>query len=96
MGEAESRLAILSRDTSALMEDRQIARWRALGPQEKFALIAQLCDDVRQLALAGIRDRHPQASERECFLRLTLLTLGPRLARAAYPEIAHASWSESA
>ena len=32
-------------------------------------------------------DRHPNASPREHFLRLALITLGPELASGAYPEI---------
>ncbi|MEQ1728790.1 MAG: hypothetical protein ABL982_10440 [Vicinamibacterales bacterium] len=38
------------------------------------------------LALAGIRRRHPQASERECFLRLAAVRLGVETTRRLYPE----------
>lgn len=43
---------------------------------------------VYDLALAGVRQRHPHASPREQFLRLAVLTLGRDLACRAYPEIA--------
>ena len=37
------------------------------------------------MALAGLRQRHPGASESVIVARLALLTLGPSLARRAYP-----------
>jgi hypothetical protein len=37
--------------------------------------------------MAGIRLRHPDASPREQFLRLALVTLGHDLARRAYPDL---------
>jgi hypothetical protein len=41
-----------------------------------------------RLAMAGIRQRHPDASPHEQRLRLALITLGPELARAAFPDAA--------
>jgi hypothetical protein len=40
------------------------------------------------LSRAGIRLRHPQASERECFLRLAAILLGVDTARRVYPDAA--------
>ena len=54
---------------------------------QKAELISALSRASRELALAGIRDRYPNASPREQFLRLAILTLGDDLARQAYPEI---------
>ncbi len=54
---------------------------------EKARAVDSLNCAVRQLALAGIRLRHPDASEREIFLRYAVLTLGRELAVRAYPEI---------
>ena len=78
----------LSQDTSAETEARQIQRWRDMSPTQKAALVSALSRNARDLALAGIRLRHPAASERECFLRLAALTLGVELARRVYPELA--------
>jgi hypothetical protein len=39
------------------------------------------------LSAAGVRHRYPNSSPREQFLRLAIITLGPELARAAYPDI---------
>jgi hypothetical protein len=54
---------------------------------EKAATITGLTQAVYELARAGIRQRHPNASPREQFLRLAIVSLGADLARKAYPEI---------
>ena len=77
----------LADDTPLEIEQRQIDGWRRMSDLEKAQLIASLSNTVRDMAMAGIRDRHPGASPREHFLRFAILTLGPELARAAYPEI---------
>ena len=79
---------VLSDDTSADIEQRQIARWREMSSVEKLALVSAASIATRQLAEAGIRARYPDASAREQFLRLVMLTLGPELARTAYPDAA--------
>lgn len=43
---------------------------------------------VRELALAGVRSRFPDAESHEQLLRLAVVMLGPELAAAAYPEVA--------
>ena len=78
----------LNLDTSPQIERLQVERWRRMSPGEKAALVSGLTQAAYDLALAGIRLRHPDASPREQFLRLAVITLGPDLARRAYPEIA--------
>lgn len=77
----------LALDTTPEIEQRQVEAWRRMRPAEKLALVLQMSANVRQLALAGVRRRHPGASEREQQLRLAQVILGDELARAAYPEI---------
>ena len=77
----------LADDTPLDIERRQIEGWRRMSTGEKARLISSLSSASRELALAGIRHRHPTASPREQFLRLAILTLGCELARQAYPEI---------
>jgi hypothetical protein len=55
---------------------------------EKATIISGLTQAVYELARAGIRHRYPHASPREQFLRLAIVSLGPDLARKAYPDIA--------
>jgi hypothetical protein len=77
----------LSADTSAAIAQLQIERWRKMSPADKAALVAGLTQAVYELARAGIRHRYPSASSREQFLRLAIVTLGPDLARKAYPDL---------
>jgi hypothetical protein len=77
----------LADDTPRDIEQRQIEAWRRMPPSEKLSLVMRLSDTVRQLALAGVRQRYPDASPREQFLRLAMVTLGDDLARKVYPEI---------
>jgi hypothetical protein len=81
-----NRSAILSRDTSADVERLQIEAWRRMSPLEKAGIMSQATNDALTLALSGIRQRHPGASARECFIRLAALQLGPVLVRQVYPD----------
>lgn len=80
--------AVLSDDTTAVAEDLQVRRWREMTPEEKRALITGLSQTASAMTVAGIRHRHPLASEREIFLRYAILTLGAQLACRAYPDAA--------
>jgi hypothetical protein len=82
------RRAILSADTTAEIEDRQIAVWRRMSPAERLQLVRDATRAVTDLALAGIRQRHPGASERECFLRLAAIRIGVEATRRIYPDAA--------
>jgi len=77
----------LSEDTSLEIERLQIERWREMSPGEKAAIVSGLTQAAFELARAGVRHRYPNASPREQFLRLALVTLGPDLARKAYPDV---------
>jgi hypothetical protein len=78
----------LSHDTSPEIEERQIQAWREMSVTDKAALITSMSAAARAMALAGVRHRFPNATPREQFLRLAIVTLGHDLARLAYPEIA--------
>ena len=79
--------APLNLDTSPDVERRQVDAWRRMQSAEKAALITGLTRAVHQLAAAGVRQRYPDASPREQFLRLAIVLHGRALARLAYPEI---------
>ena len=59
-----------------------------MTPIEKARAVTEISRAVQELSLAGIRLRHPEASERECMLRLAALKLGRQLACKVYPETA--------
>jgi hypothetical protein len=77
----------LADDTSVDAARHQIELWRGMTPAQKLALVSSASDSVRTLALAGLRQRYPLASEREIFLRLAVLRLGCRLAMEVFPEV---------
>jgi hypothetical protein len=65
----------VSLDTAPEARDVQRARWADASPERKARLIEALCEDVRTLSLAGVRQRYPQASAREQTLRVGALTI---------------------
>jgi hypothetical protein len=80
--------AVLTVDTAAPIEQRQIEAWRRMTPLEKLRLVSDASRAVTDLAKAGIRLRYPGASERECFLRFAAIVLGVETARRIYPDAA--------
>lgn len=85
---AAFRPAVLSLDTSIDAERLQIRLWRRMSPLEKARATSEISCSAHELSLAGIRRRHPEASDHDCKLRLALITLGRELAMQVYPEIA--------
>jgi len=79
--------AALSADTTRRAERLQVLAWRSMSSVQRAQLVAGAARTVRAMALAGLRQRHPGASESELVARLGLLTLGPSLARRAYPHL---------
>ena len=59
---------------------RQAPAWR------KFKMVGELNATVKQFALAGIRQRHPDASEAEVKRHLADILLGEELAAKVYGE----------
>jgi len=61
-------------------DDRSLARYNALlarmTPAQRLEMAASLSISVRTLALAGLRQRHPGASEEELRCRLTVRLYG--------------------
>ena len=60
---------LLSDDTSRDAERQQIAVWQSLSTVEIAALIDGASRAARTLALAGLRIRHPNASDQELVAR---------------------------
>ena len=59
-----------------------------MSAEEKLKIALGLSESVRQLAVAGIRQRYPDATPREVLLHFAIITLGRELAVAAYPDAA--------
>ena len=71
-------------DTSPEVERLQIEILRNMPAWRKFELLNDLILTARELALAGLRNRFPDATPEELRRRLATLLLGPELATKVY------------
>jgi len=62
-------------DTAFEVERLLVEAYRHMPPWEKARRVTDLVQTLDMLALAGIAERHPQATERERRLRLAALRL---------------------
>lgn len=74
----------LPADTSAEARRVQVEIWRSMSPTQKAALIDRLSAEIRELALVGIRQRHPEATELEQQRHLAVLLHGPEVVEEAF------------
>ena len=74
----------LSPDTPPDIERLQIERLRQMPSWRKMTLMAGMSQTVRTLALAGLRQRHPDDTPAQRRRRLADLLLGPELAACVY------------
>ena len=74
-------------DTHPKMEALHIHLLRDTPPWRKMEMLAGLNRAAQNLALAGLRQRHLDASERELRRRLAGLLLGEDLARKVYGDL---------
>jgi hypothetical protein len=77
-------------DTHPKMENLQIQLLREAPPWRKMEMLAEINQAARDLALAGLRRRYPDAGEGELNWRLASLLLGEDLARRVYGELSDA------
>lgn len=73
-------------DTSEAQRRKYAALLRAQAPSARLEAAAGLTRTVRQLAWAGLKDRHPGESDDDLRVRLTLLLYGPEGARRVFGE----------
>ena len=71
-------------DTDEKTEQVLIELLRAAPAWKKLEQVEELTETSRQLALSGLRKRHPQASEQELRLRLAVLLFGYETVIRAY------------
>lgn len=76
--------APLSLDTSPEIERRLIDAWRRMTSEEKAAVVTGLTRASLQMAMVGIRDRHPNDSPELQRRRLAELLHGPEVARRMF------------
>jgi len=71
-------------DTAPDARRVQEAAWRRLGPEGRVRLMLRLSDELREIAVAGFRDREPDLTEAEARGRMLRAVLGDTLFEAAY------------
>lgn len=74
----------MNRDTTLEAEAVLVWLWRETPGWRKWEMMAQLNRATRELALAGLRRRHPDAAPEELRRRLADVLLGPELAAQVY------------
>ena len=77
-------MSTLWSDTHPDIERLQVERLRQMPTWSKMALMAEMTESVRTLALAGLRQRYPTDTLAYRRRRLADLLLGPDLAARAY------------
>ena len=74
----------MTRDTTPEAEAVLLRLWRETPGWRKWQMMEGLNRTARELALAGLRRRYPDAGPAELRRRLADLLLGPELAARAY------------
>ena len=67
--------------------DVEIHLLRGAGPQRRLQMCAQLSTATRQLALAGLRERYPDASDAFVRKKLTERVYGPAVAERLFGHV---------
>lgn len=70
------------KDTTPRASEQQVRRLRSMGPEERLRRSLEMSDDLREIAEAGIRARHPGYAEQEVREELEVLVLGSGLTSA--------------
>jgi DUF1365 family protein len=63
-------------DTSTTMRARQLQVFRGMTPAQRVELAIEMSDEIRAVAEAGIRGRHPQHTDDEVRAALLAILLG--------------------
>ena len=77
-------MVTLSADTSPCAEKIQIEIIRRMPSWKKLAVVDDLNETVKVLAVAGLKQSHPEASSEQIHRKLASLILGEELANKVY------------
>ncbi len=77
-------MSVEPRDTSPDIESLRTVRLRQMPTWRKLELMAEMSQAVRTLALAGLRQRHPDDTPAQRERRLADIVLGRDLAARVY------------
>jgi hypothetical protein len=74
-------------DTSPQADARYHELLRRMAPEQRLEAAMRLSQAVRELAIAGIRSRHPEADDHEVRVRLTVRLYGRECARRLFGDV---------
>ena len=74
-------------DTSSAAQARYYELLRSMPGERRMQAMVRLSRAVRELALAGIRERHPTATEAELQVRLTVRLYGRAVAQRLFESV---------
>lgn len=77
----------MNRDTTPEAEAVLVRLWRETPGWRKWEMMEELNRAARELALAGLRRRYPEATPPELRRRLADLLLGPELAAQVFGSV---------
>jgi hypothetical protein len=77
-------MSVLSSDTHPKIEQMQIEFIRRMPAWKKLAIVDDLNETVKTLAVSGIKQRNPNATPEQIHRMLAELMLGAELARKVY------------
>jgi hypothetical protein len=81
-------MSTLFSDTSLQTERVLFKMMRDMPPWRKLEMVGELNQAVRDLAMLGLRERHPNATPEELRRRLADMILGSELALKVYGPLA--------
>jgi hypothetical protein len=74
-------------DTSPAADARYHELLRKMSPERRLEAAVRLSAGVREMALAGIRQRHPEATEEELRMRLAVRLYGRACAERMFGSV---------
>ena len=74
-------------DTPPAADARYHELLRRMSPERRLEAAVRLSTGVREMALAGIRQRHPQATAQELRIRLTVRLYGRACAERLFGSV---------
>jgi hypothetical protein len=84
MAELPAAVVVGPDDTNPAAEAILVEGYRKMSPSEKLERVRALTRAVQELALLDIRQRHPDADEREQAMRLASRWIEPELMLRAF------------
>ncbi|MCB9605660.1 MAG: hypothetical protein H6716_03660 [Polyangiaceae bacterium] len=73
-------------DTAPAAHTVQLRLYRQMSPEQRSALALRMSDEIREIAAAGIRQRHPEYTEAEVRRALVCLLYGRESAQRVWPD----------